>query len=101
MAVRTVHLRSAARPRRLRSGLSENEFDAEAIASVPVVTQLHRTQLRSLDCLQSDIGDGISDEGRMFAAIHLDGVEAGVAGLAGDGRAVGAVSGALGDESGA
>ena len=36
----------------------------------------------------------------MFASIHLDGVEAGVAGLAGNGGAVGTVAGALGDETG-
>ena len=35
----------------------------------------------------------------MFAALHLDGVEAGVAGLAGVRGSVGTVAGALGDEA--
>lgn len=35
----------------------------------------------------------------MFAAVHFDGVEAGVAGLAGDRGSVGTVAGALGDEA--
>lgn len=37
----------------------------------------------------------------MFSAVHLYRIEAGVAGLASDCRAVGAVAGALGDEAGA
>ncbi|ORI20693.1 hypothetical protein BJI47_00755 [Rhodococcus sp. 1168] len=45
--------------------------------------------------LQPDADDCVSDQRRVFAAVHLDGVEAGVAGLPGDGGSDGTVAGAL------
>lgn len=49
--------------------------------------------------LQPNLFDGVPDKWCVFAAINLDGVEAGVPGLASDGGTVGTVSGCLGDES--
>ena len=48
--------------------------------------------------LETDVCHGVTHQGRMFTSVHLHGIEAGVAGLAGDGGSVGAVAGALGDK---
>lgn len=42
------------------------------MAFVSVVTQLHRTQFRSFNFLQSDVIDSVANQWCVFAAIHLD-----------------------------
>lgn len=58
-----------------------------------------RFQARGIDPSQPDIGHSVADERGVLAAVDLDRVEAGVAGLAGDSRSVSAVAGSLGDEA--
>jgi hypothetical protein len=49
--------------------------------------------------LEANFCHSVPNKWCMFAAVHLDGVEAGVSGLPGDGGSVGTVTGALGDEA--
>lgn len=83
----------------------------EQVASFRVVAEYELLQARADEidahmplyvcvvcALKPNIVNGVSEEWGVFAAVHLDGVEAGVSGLSGDGGSVGAVAGALGDE---
>lgn len=67
---------------------------------MPVIEAFHRS-CEWHHLLQTYVGDRVPDQWRVFAPVHLDGVETGMPGLAGNSGTVGSVAGALRDEPGA